>query len=799
MRSSPSRHLFALSLSIIALGGFTPTTVSAANSWPGLRGPSYDGAVHDAQLFDGDTVELIVGWKRTLGAGYSVVTVDGERLVTAFQVDDKDVVAAFDPDTGEERWRYTIGEAHKGHTGSHDGPIATPSLVDGRVYGLGPWGHLFALDANTGGELWARHLVEDLEAEAPYYGFASSPLLAEGVLVVEIGAGEAKTIGGFDPDNGELIWSAGTDSIRYHSPIVATIAGHRQVVAVGNKTVMGLDPRSGAALWTYDHEGDERDMGGNTIVPVPAGENRILLMNTHPTSVMLQITKGEVDEYQIAELWSAGSIKSSYVQPVYHEGHLYGMNSKIFTCVDAATGETVWRAREPGDGFPTVVGDHLVIMNKPGTLIVAEASPQGYHEIARLDLFADRSWSAPAYVNGRLYVRSMGELARVNLADGAGEDTAVASWITDTEFGRFLADVEHASDKSAVIDAFLEQQGSFPIIENSNIVHFVFRGEANDVGIVGDMIGNRREDPMIQVADTDLFHYSTRLEPDAAVTYGFIVDFADPVADPRNPNPGEGLFGEVSWLTMPAWVAPDILGEAAAERQGRLETVEWESRVREEAQTRTAQVYLPVGYDPDSDRRYPTVYVHRGDSALEEGKMKNTLDHLIGQTVEPLIAVFVIPVGEDPFDDLGDRPTYSEIVATELVPLIDQRYRTIDDPAARASIGTAGGGDAALFNAFHSSETFGRAGSVATILFDDLEDEIPRADEHPLVVYQTWGTYHIRSPHEAWNAVVENRELWQALRDNGYRPAGGEAPVGFGWVCWHKQTGEMLETLFPVH
>ena len=53
-------------------------------------------------------------------------------------------------------------------------------------------------------------------------------------------------------------------------------------------------------------------------------------------------------------MFSSKAIKSTYVVPVYHDGHLYGMNNKIFTCVDAATGETVWRDRQPGDGFPTL-------------------------------------------------------------------------------------------------------------------------------------------------------------------------------------------------------------------------------------------------------------------------------------------------------------------------------------------------------------------------------------------------------------------------------------------------------------
>ena len=91
------------------------------------------------------------------------------------------------------------------------------------------------------------------------------------------------------------------------------------------------------------------------------------------------------------------------------------MNNRIFTCLDAATGELAWRSREPGDGFPTLIGEHLVMITKPGSLHVIDASPDGYNEIARLDLFDEHSWSEVAFADGHLFARSMARLARVDL------------------------------------------------------------------------------------------------------------------------------------------------------------------------------------------------------------------------------------------------------------------------------------------------------------------------------------------------------------------------------------------------
>jgi outer membrane protein assembly factor BamB len=802
MRRSDVRAVltFVCALALAAL----PRLAAAddSRSWPGLRGPSYDGAIRDARLFDGELRGLEVAWKRQLGSGYPVVVGDGERLVVAFQSGGSDVVAAFDAADGDELWRYAIAEGYPGHAGSHDGPIATPALGGGRIYALGPRGHLVALDAADGSRLWATHLADELGSEPPFYGFASSPLVAGDVLVAQIGSGEGKSIAGFDTASGEMVWSAADDTVQYHSPVLATLGGRRQVVAAGDTRLFGIDPASGELLWSHEHGGDERAMGGATIVPVPAGENRILLLHQHPESVMLEIAPGDEGSWRIEELWTSKAIKSTYVVPVYHEGYLYGMNNKIFTCIDAATGEMVWRDRGPGDGFPTLVGDQLVIMSKPGTLHVAAATPEGYRELASLELFDELSWTAPAWIDGHLYVRSMGALARVEATGEAGAAAAAADEpvLAETAGGRrnslerFLADLERVENKEHLIDAYLAANWPLPVIEPTGLVHFLYRGEADDVGIVGDMIGWRREEPMTRVPGTDLFTYTTRLEPDAAVHYGFLVNYGEPSPDLFNPRRSEGLFGEVSFFEMPGRRAGGFGPEAAAARQGALEEITWESAAYE-GKTRTAQVYLPAGYDPEGDLPYPTLYVPGGQDALEKGDFKNALDELIGESILPLVAVFVVPDPDQPRGEMRD-PAYQKMLLEELVPLVDGRFRTIRSPLARGIAGFAGAGQFSLRLAFTTTGTFARIGAVWPVLFA-FEAEPPASADRPLILYLKWGSYHLRSPHENFDAANANREMWRRLRELGHRPSGGEVPEGFGWACWRAYVGELLTALFP--
>jgi outer membrane protein assembly factor BamB len=780
--------------------------------WPGFRGPGFDGVVRDVRLFEGADAALSVGWSVEIGSGYSAPVVGGGQVAAMFADADSDYLAAFDVATGEERWRYRISDTYAGHDGSHDGPIATPTIAGDRIYGLGAWGHLFAVDAASGRELWVTHLVDDVGAEKPWYGFTSSPRLVDGVLIVQLSqipeepdeaaeeqpeAKEPKpmAVGGFDPATGKPLWTVGDDHIEYSSATPATLAGVPQVLAGGKTHLYSIEARTGRILWSFEHAGDDRAMGGMSIVPVVAGDDRVFLMNKIDSSVMLQVArKGE--DWEVTELWSNGSLARSYVPPVYHDGSLYGMNNRIFTCVDAATGEIAWRSREPGDGFPIVVGDHLVMMTKPGSLHVIDASPAGYNEVASIELFEEHSWSEPVFADGYLFARSMARLTRIDPGAVLDAEEDRDAWMADTVLGRFLKELSGQADKAAAIDAFLAAHPENPIVRDDGTVHFLYRGDAQDVGIVGDMIGYRREDPMTHVPGTDLFHYTTRLEPTAASTYGFMLDYGDPAPDPRNPRKASGLFGDVSWFAMPAWDAPDFLGEAPAAKRGRLESVEWESAVYE-GKLRKAEVYLPAGYDA-SDARYPSVYVHFGKQALEQGAMRQALDHLLGARVRELIAVFVHADEEDPRRDINDDK-YAEMVVGELLPEIDATYRTIAEASARASVGSGRSAGRALKLAFERPDLFGRVGAQSALTslgqFADLSEK--GADVRPLVIYMDWGTYHMRSPHEAWSVVENNRDLWAAFRAAGYRPAGGEVPEGFGWPIWAGHFDELLVALFP--
>ncbi|MEM7357416.1 MAG: PQQ-binding-like beta-propeller repeat protein, partial [Acidobacteriota bacterium] len=511
--------------------------------WAGYRGPAVDGVASDPRAFsDFGQLGLKATWKTKIGSGYSGLAIASGKVITQYADGESDVMAAFDAVDGRKLWSYPFSETYTGHDGSHDGPVATPLIADGRVFGLGPRGEFFAVDLETGKEIWSTHLAKDHEIRKPHYGYGTSPILEDGMLILELG-GEGSAIAGFDPATGEKKWSAASDAIGYQVPVPMTLGGKRLILGAGETKLFGVDAKSGEVFWEWAHGGGG-GRGAHSMTPVPVGKDKIFL--AHQDNASKVITLGESEPNGESEtpgiafdaLWETRSIRNSYNVPVVHDGHVYAFSSRFLTCVDAATGEAKWRSREPGDGFLIVAGGRLVIVTKNGGLHIAEASPEGYNEIAALPIFEDQSWTAPSFAGGSIYARSFGELARLDFTAGTLEThIEIASrGVQDSTFGKFLARVEAAADseKAGIVDAFLDEQKSFPIVEGDRLVHFVYRG-ASDVAVAGDPFGARQEQPMTQVPGTDLFYHSVELEPDSRISYLFIKDYEEEV-DPRNPR-----------------------------------------------------------------------------------------------------------------------------------------------------------------------------------------------------------------------------------------------------------------------
>ena len=800
-RGPHQRALFGLTLCVAA------AAVEAAE-WPAFRGPDGDGRSAETGVFPhSGPVSLAIRWQRPLGSGYSGIAVTRGRLYTLFSGDTDDRLIALDAESGATLWQLSLGSAYAGHDGSHPGPLATPAVGRGRVFALGPRGDLVAVRGESGAVLWRASLPTDHQGRKPHYGFSASPRLLGEVLVLPLG-GHDRAVAGFNARSGALEWSAGTDAVAYQSPIVWPPGDRHQVVVAGTTYLFGLDTRHGSVLWQYPHEG-YGTRGADSLSPVTAGADRLLLTHRDDGSALIEIDR---DAGTVKKVWESRSIRNSYALPVYHAGDFYAYSSRFLTSVDAETGESHWRSRAPGDGFPILVDGHLVIQTKQGGLHLARATPERYEERAALELFSAHSWTSPSFADKAIYSRSLSEIARVDLAvDTTVRQARVPEAPPSQQLRNLEDELRHAADPEAVLDETMSRwrahgttrsQPPFPIVEGGT-AHFIYRGQARDVALAGDLPGARREWPMARLADTNLFFRSVSLEPDAAISYLFLVDYA-PIPDPLNPaqvrssvygpelEPVHGGGLSMSWFAMPGWNAPSYLGPPLRPR-GTLEQAVLASRILER------EVPLDI-YRPSSEvagtGRLPVAYIFGGRGALEQGGFHEALDNLIGDAAEPLLAVFILE------DGFGALSSFADMFASELVPFIDSRYRTRATPESRASVGM---GWEALTAAYCTLRRPGTVGKMAlqSIYALTAPEGGPSAwlsdpDEQPLEVYLDWGKYDLRNSHEAWSMAADSRRFFEQLQELGYEPVGGEVNAGAGWASWRHRTHRWLTALFPL-
>jgi enterochelin esterase-like enzyme/outer membrane protein assembly factor BamB len=788
----------ALVLGLIAQAAlaFPKSDKDLKNDWPNWRGRNHDGVAPMKNVFNFNKgYGLKAVWKKKLGSAYSSISIADGRAFTMFSDSTFDYLIAFDAKSGEELWRHRIDSTYIGHDGSHNGPNSTPLVEGDKVHGLGRKGQLFALEAKSGRMLWETHLVKDHHALEPFHGFTTSPIVQGDVLVVETGGTKTNAISGFDKNSGKLLWSAGTDTVNYQSPIFMPIAGQPQLLFAGDKYVYGLDHKSGKMLWQFYHNGRNASM-----TPVVAGPNRLMLMSNNDSRLVEVSATG--DNFEPRELWKSRELKQTLAPTVYHDGYLYGYSGRFLTCVNATTGEKAWRSRPPGDGFVIVVDGHLVILTRTGELYIATASPAGYEEKANIKLFDNPTWTPPSFAEGRIYARSLQEIASVEVAPVpqllAVTRTVPQPHAPNSAFAQSVKKIAAAQDKNGAIEQFMKSQSSFPIIENDRLAHFLYRGQVEDLAIMGDMFDLGQQFEMFRVSGTDFYHYTIEVEPDARLNYRFVKNFEQPVVDPLNPVRANGLLGQFSELAMPKFKQPAHLQEPAAAR-GALDSLQFESKIIPGA--RTLRVYLPRGY-ADSGKRYPVVYVNYGQQALTMGKMANTLDNLIGKTVVPVIAVFIY--APNSFNEYArtQRDQYAQMVAQELVPFIDAKYRTLAKPEARALMGADEGAYAAFYATFKYPGTFAHVGGQSTHLFltegEVLRRLIRSSEKLDLNIYLDWGTYDHRSAAGGFNWTDNNIAFAKLLEEKGYKIKGGQVNDGFDWASWRTRTDRVLETFFSL-
>ncbi len=221
-----------------------------APSWPDFRGPNRDGRTAAPIRTNWPREGLRRLWKQPVGAGYASFVVADGRAFTIEQRRSQEVAAAYDVQTGRELWTNAWNASFEESMGG-DGPRATPTYHEGRVYVLGAEGELRVLDAVKGTLVWRRNILSDSGASNLSWGMSAAPLIVDDTVVVLPGGTRGSSVVAYNKATGAPVWKALNDEASYTSPMLVTLGGVRQILVVTATRVVGLTPDKGVLLWEY--------------------------------------------------------------------------------------------------------------------------------------------------------------------------------------------------------------------------------------------------------------------------------------------------------------------------------------------------------------------------------------------------------------------------------------------------------------------------------------------------------------------------------------------------------------------
>jgi outer membrane protein assembly factor BamB len=338
----------------------------------------------------------------------------------------KETVHALDAATGHEVWSKELDEAFK-DAQSSPGPRCTPLLDAGRLYAQSCRGELKCFNARDGGLLWRVNYVTNFGASfigekgqaqgAARHGYNGSPVIDGEHLFTLAGATNEAGVVCLDKASGRVVWKSGKDPAAYAPPVIATIAGRRQIVAFTCIGLIGVDRQDGAELWRVPLT---TTFSRHVTTPTIAGD--IVLVSSHEWGLIAVRVTADGSGQKVHCFWTNKQAAINFASPVAVESHLYGLGpTKNLICVDTRDGKLAWSQ----SGFSVadatkahasflIADKNLLVLTDGGQLVLVEADPKEFRELGRTQI-CGRTWCNPAYVDGKLFARDQRELLCVSL------------------------------------------------------------------------------------------------------------------------------------------------------------------------------------------------------------------------------------------------------------------------------------------------------------------------------------------------------------------------------------------------
>jgi outer membrane protein assembly factor BamB len=396
-------------------------SIANAENWPQWRGPSLNGLSNEKNLPVKWTTEENVVWKVALpGFSGSTPIVWRDRIFLNVADGDNLALWCVEKTKGEVLWKQPLGG---GNVKMRKQNMSSPSPVtDGRaVYVMTGTGILKAFDF-AGKELWSRDIQKEYGEFGLNWGYASSPLLHEDSLFVQVLHGmktdDASYVMRIDKKNGKTLWKVdrATNAIRespdsYTTPALLRYGKTIEIVITGGDCVTGHDPADGKELWRANGLNPNNDPYYR-IVASPIVFNDVIYAPTRVKPLLALRAGGRGDITTSHVLWSTAN-GPDVPTPVTDGKYFYIVNDRgIVWCLDAKTGAEIYAQQRiksgTYSGSPVLADGKIYITNEDGLTTVIAAGPK--FEVLAENALNDYTLSSPAISDGRIYIRTAGFL-----------------------------------------------------------------------------------------------------------------------------------------------------------------------------------------------------------------------------------------------------------------------------------------------------------------------------------------------------------------------------------------------------
>jgi outer membrane protein assembly factor BamB len=396
----PWRRLgLALGLAVSVWVSLVGPAAAGGFDWPCFHGPDHNNISREKGWLGAWPAEGPKQlWKAAVGAGFSSVSVANGRLFTMGVVAGEETVWCLDAATGATLWKHAYPYVFKPKY-YEGGSSATPTVDGDRVYALGQGGELNCFDAASGKVVWSLNIAKEHGFAVPMWGFASSPYIEGGLIILNAGSQGAA----LEKSSGRLVWSNGKTAAGYSSVVPLAPGDREAVVLLAAREVVALEVKSGKVIWQHPWK---TEYDANIADPVLEG-GKVFLSSSYGAGCALV----QYDPAPPRELWRNKQIGTHINTVVLLEGHIYGVDGEaekpaFLKCLDWKTGELKWTQSGLGMGALMAADGKLIILSEKGELVIAAAEPGAFKALARAQVLGGKCWTTPVLSNGRVYCRN---------------------------------------------------------------------------------------------------------------------------------------------------------------------------------------------------------------------------------------------------------------------------------------------------------------------------------------------------------------------------------------------------------